>query len=133
MPLRFDRLKQRRQFKGFSQSDLARRLDVSAQQITRWETGANDPAADAVARMARTLECTTDWLLGLVDQPQAHVRARELSAEEQQLIDLYRQGNLPDIITRLVNELAGSRPQTQPVVERPRQAQVAPDEETPDG
>ena len=131
MPLRFDRLKQRRQYKGFSQSDLARHLDVSAQQITRWESGANDPAGDAVARMAKTLECTADWLLGLVDQPQAHLRIRELSAEEQQLIDLYRQDKLPDIITRLAHEL-GAKAQKQLVVERLRQAKVAPDEETPD-
>ncbi len=131
MPLRFDRLKQRRQHKGFSQSDLARHLNVSAQQITRWESGANDPSGDAIARMAQTLECTTDWLLGMVDQPHANLRVRDLSAEEQQLIDLYRQDKLPDIITRLAHEL-GAKAQEQPVVERLRQAKVAPDQKAPD-
>src|SRR5512139_1454453 len=111
MPLRSDRLKQRRQLKGISQQDLAQRLQVSQQQIARWENAANDPSADAVARLARTLDCTADWLLGMVEQPHAYARARELSADEQQLIDLYRQRKLPEMITRLANELATPKSQ----------------------
>jgi transcriptional regulator with XRE-family HTH domain len=132
MPLRPERLKQRRQFKGLGQPDLGRALGVSQQQIARWENGVNDPSGDAIARLARTLECTTDWLLGLVEQPTAHVRARELSADEQQLIDLYRQRQLPEMITRLVNELAGPKTQKDRVVDGLRQARVPPEDETPD-
>jgi transcriptional regulator with XRE-family HTH domain len=106
MPLRTDRLKQRRNYKGLSQADLARQLNTNQQQINRWENGTNDPSADVVSRMARTLDCTADWLLGLVEQPHAHLPARNLSATEQQLLELYRQRKLPEMITRLVNELA---------------------------
>jgi transcriptional regulator with XRE-family HTH domain len=121
MPLHNDRMKQRRQFKGIAQQDLAQTLQVSQQQIARWENAANDPSADAVARLARALDCTTDWLLGLVEQPHAHARARELSADEQQLLDLYRQGKLPDMITRLVHELAAPRPKEKVIVNDPDQ------------
>ncbi len=119
MPLRNDRLRQRRLFKHVTQQDLAQQLHVSQQQIARWETAANDPSVDGLVGLAQVLDCTTDWLLGLVEQPHAHARARELSADEQQLIDLYRQGKLPDMISRLVNELAAPNAQEKVVVKRP--------------
>ncbi len=121
MPLRSDRMQQRRQFKGLTQQELAHQLRVSQQQIARWENAANDPTGDVVARLARALDCTTDWLLGLVDQPHAQARMRELSADEQQLIDLYRQRRLPDIIIRLVHELAVPQSQEHMVVDNPDQ------------
>jgi transcriptional regulator with XRE-family HTH domain len=119
MPLQNDRLKQRRQFKGIAQQDLARQLQVSQQQIARWENATNDPSTDAVARLAQALDCSTDWLLGLVEQPHAHAQVRELSADEQQLVELYRQDKLPDLITRLVHELAASKAQKQVIVKDP--------------
>jgi transcriptional regulator with XRE-family HTH domain len=118
MPLRPDRLKQRRQQKGFNQADFARAMSVSQQQIARWEGGQNDPTGDALARMAKALDCTVDWLLGLVAQPHAHQPPRELTADEHQLLELYRQGRLPDMISRLVNELAGTQSKESLVVDR---------------
>ena len=105
MPLRADRLKQRRQFKGFTQQDLADQLRVSQQQVARWERGTSDASADSVAQLARALDCTTDWLLGLVEQTHGYVQESALSTDERQLVDLYRQRKLPQIIMRLVNEL----------------------------
>ena len=113
MPLRADRLKQLRQRKGFTQAELARLLDVTQQQVARWENGASDSSADAVARLGRTLHCTTDWLLGLVNEPHERVKEPDLSDDEQQLVEMYRQRKLPQMIMRLVTELSTSGTQAQ--------------------
>jgi transcriptional regulator with XRE-family HTH domain len=133
MPLRSDRLKQRRQFLGYTQEDLARRLGVSQQQVGRWESGTQDTTADFLGRLAKALNCTADWLLGLVEQPQAHLRARELSAVESQLLELYRQRKLPDMIMRLVNELSRTQTQEALEVDGLNQPKVAGEDVTPDG
>ena|SRR5215208_6493347 len=126
MPLRPERLRQRRQLKGFTQQDLAQAMNVVQQQIARWENGANDPSADAVARLAKVLDSTTDWLLGLVDEPHAYSPERELSTNEHQLLEMYRHGNLVQMITRLVNELAATNSEKDVIVDSLDQGEVSP-------
>jgi transcriptional regulator with XRE-family HTH domain len=127
MPLQPERLRQRRQLKGYTQQDMAQAMNVVQQQIARWENGANDPSADAVSRIAKVLDCTSDWLLGLVAEPHAYSPERELSAKEHQLLEMYRHGNLVDMITRLVNELAAANAQKDIVVNSPDKSQIPPD------
>ena len=48
---------------GLSQQDLAARLGVSRQAISRWETGAVQPLADSVKSLAQVFQVSTDYLL----------------------------------------------------------------------
>lgn len=48
---------------GLSQQDLADRLRVSRQAISRWETGAVQPLADSVKSLAQVFQVSTDYLL----------------------------------------------------------------------
>lgn len=48
---------------GLSQQDLADRLEVSRQAISRWETGAVQPLADSVRGLAQVFQVSTDYLL----------------------------------------------------------------------
>ena len=48
---------------GLSQQDLADRLGVSRQAISRWETGAVQPLADSVRGLAQVFQVSTDYLL----------------------------------------------------------------------
>ena len=48
---------------GLSQRDLADRLGVSRQAISRWETGAVQPLADSVKSLAQVFQVSTDYLL----------------------------------------------------------------------
>ncbi len=133
MPLRAERLKQLRKLRGYTQQDLAKALHIAQQQVTRWESGANDPSADTLERIAKVLECTADWLLGLVDEPTQRLQARELTPDEEQLLDLYRQRKLPQMITRLVNELARTNAQEDLVVNSRSEATISGEEESFDG
>ena len=133
MPLSADRLKRLRERKNLTQLDLAQSLSVSQQQVARWESGASDASADAIARLARTLRCSADFLLGLVEQPHQMLQDRPLSADEQQLLELYRARRLPQMIQRLVNELAGAQSQKHLVVNGLNQPQVSTDDVPLDG
>lgn len=52
-----------RKANGLSQEDLAERLDVSRQAISRWEQNAATPDAGNVLRLSKLFGVTTDYLL----------------------------------------------------------------------
>lgn len=58
-----NRLKYYRKQKGFSQTDIAERIEVSQQAVAKWEAGEAMPRADKLPLLAKVLNCTTDELL----------------------------------------------------------------------
>lgn len=58
-----ERLYQLRKEKNLSQEDLAERLEVSRQSISRWENGTATPDFDKTVRLSELFETTTDYLL----------------------------------------------------------------------
>lgn len=65
-----DRLKERRKILKKTQNDMAQELGVSARTIYMWESGERKPDIETLASLARYLGVTTDYLLGLTDDPQ---------------------------------------------------------------
>lgn len=59
-----DRLKILRKKAGINQSELAERIGVSRQSVTRWETGDRSPDADTLLALAKALNTSTSFLLG---------------------------------------------------------------------
>lgn len=52
-----------RKSKGMTQEELAERLDVSRQAVSRWESGTAMPDAGNILQLANLFEVTTDYLL----------------------------------------------------------------------
>ncbi len=52
---------------GWSQVELAKRLQISKQTVSNWENDNIQPSVDMLVRLARTFSVTTDYLLGLED------------------------------------------------------------------
>jgi len=127
MPFSGERLREARQEVGLNQTQLSQRLGITMQQVSRWEQQTAVPGADMVAQLGTILGCTTDWLLGLVDNRSEHLYDSGLSQDERELILLYRRGELPDLIQRLVIELAegGTVAQKDPVVDHSSQPNVS--------
>jgi len=48
---------------GMSQDELAEKLGVSRQAISKWELGVAQPELDNLLALAKTFDVTTDWLL----------------------------------------------------------------------
>ena len=63
-----------RRAKGWSQQQLAERLDTTQQQIARYETGQRDPKADVILKISSILNVTVSYLLG-VDSDSGYIEA----------------------------------------------------------
>lgn len=62
-----NRVKAERALKGWSQEELAHRLEVDASSIVRWEAGGSI-SQDNIVGMRKLFGCSIDWLLGLCEE-----------------------------------------------------------------
>lgn len=60
----------RRKQLGLSQEELARKIGVTRQAVSRWESGTALPSVDNMVELSRALEISVDELLQLTPQPQ---------------------------------------------------------------
>ena len=58
-------LKELREEKKLSMSDLAKQIDSTHATISRWESGINDIKSEQLTILAKFFGVTTDYLLGL--------------------------------------------------------------------
>lgn len=62
------RLRYLREREGFSQKELAKKLDMPNQNVSNYERGFRQPDYETINRMADFFEVTTDYLLGRSDR-----------------------------------------------------------------
>ena len=58
-----NKLADARRAKNLTQEQLAEKLEVTRQAVSRWESGAAWPETDKLVRMAQILEVSCDYLL----------------------------------------------------------------------
>lgn len=59
-----DKIKELRKLSGLSQSQLAKKLDVTRSSVNAWEIGLSTPATQYIVAMAKLFHVSTDYLLG---------------------------------------------------------------------
>ena len=64
------RLSNCRQNRNMTQEELAARLGITPQAVSKWERGTSLPDISMLADLAGILEVSTDWLLGLREEPE---------------------------------------------------------------
>lgn len=100
-----ERLRKLRDDLHWTQDDLAQRLDVSVQQINRWENNKHKTDSQTVGAIAEKLGCSTDYLLGLTDDPAPHsMTSNTLNARERLALNYWRHGELTEAIRVIVND-----------------------------
>jgi repressor LexA len=75
-----ERLKMTRESKGMTQSQLCDASGVSQAQLSLYESGQRSPTADTLMKLAKSLNVSVDYLLGLVDSPLSNLRGEVTSA-----------------------------------------------------
>lgn len=77
---------------GWSQVQLAKKLNVTKQTVSNWENDNIQPSIDMLVRLAKAFNVTTDYLLGLEDIPRLNVDGLPIHviSHLSQLIDDYR-------------------------------------------
>lgn len=93
MPSQFKiRLKELRELRGLSQSDLAARTGLQATAVSHFETGKRSPSFDNLRRLSDALEVSSDYLLGRIDNidsvgPKAGTLLRHLDEMTSEDVD----------------------------------------------
>lgn len=59
-----ERIKEQRELRRLSQKELADKINVSASIVSNYENGERSPSLESLMALARTFQCTTDYLLG---------------------------------------------------------------------
>lgn len=101
-----ERIQKRREAMSLSRLDLAYAIRTSPNQIYRYETGVNEPGASMLLKIAKTLNVSTDYLLGMIETP--IVREHE-EAVVRKLLDSYMAGELEDVIKIVLTEMKERR------------------------
>jgi transcriptional regulator, cro/CI family len=60
-----ERLKKARKQKGLTQTELAEKLGITQKSYQRMETGNHDLKMSTIYQLCKTLEISSDWLIGL--------------------------------------------------------------------
>ena len=82
------RIKKARKQEGLTQEQLAEVIGVSRSAISKWESGDMEPTINNLAGLARVLNVSTDYLLGL-DENAANRSVRDrLSPTAEKALDL---------------------------------------------
>ena len=58
-----ERITEQRRIRGWSQEELAYRLGVSRQAVSKWESSQSTPDLERIIQMSELFGVTTDWLL----------------------------------------------------------------------
>lgn len=101
--LRGDRFKELRERKGYTHEELAELLGIGTTQIWRYENEKTDPSTKILGNIARVLEVSTDYLLGLTDDPSSAIRIDNLSQKEKAVLSAMRRGEVVEAIRVLAS------------------------------
>jgi transcriptional regulator with XRE-family HTH domain len=86
---RSDRCVELREQLKLTQDDIAGKIGVSKKQVSAWETGSAEPRTDSLIALARLFSVSTDYLLGVTDDPNRG--GSEISAEDRRILAIFRQ------------------------------------------
>jgi transcriptional regulator with XRE-family HTH domain len=99
-----DRIREARKNAGHTQSSLAELINMHYKNISRWESGEYIPEAETIGLLAKTLNVSADYLLGLTDDPKRAAQTSDLSQQELDIIMALRRGDLKTALRTMVNE-----------------------------
>lgn len=79
-----EQIKKLRIENNFTQSELAKRLNVSRSAVNAWEQGTNNPTLNYAVELAETFNVSLDYLIGRGDEDSLDIS--ELSKTEKKAI-----------------------------------------------
>lgn len=79
-----DKIRQLREDAGYSQAQLAKKLDVTRSSVNAWEMGLSTPTTQYIVALAKLFHVSTDHILGI--KPELSVTLDGYTEEEISLI-----------------------------------------------
>ena len=65
----YERVKELRNSLGINQVEFSKKIGVTKQCVSNWENGYIQPSIDMLIKIAKTFSVSTDYLLGINDNP----------------------------------------------------------------
>lgn len=104
-----------RKSRNYTQEDLAQKLDLSRQAVSKWETGTAIPDLEVLLRISKLYDITINDILEPKIQPQRITDFEQLSTvSEKELKEALKQFDANSLVTALM----GASPQTNSFCER---------------
>lgn len=100
-----ERLKILRNLKEITQVELAKVFEVSGRTIYMWEAGERKPDIETLVKLAQYFDVTTDYLLGLTDNPHGHEQPATIAARPTPGMEPISQERLDEIIAEAVAKI----------------------------
>ena len=82
-----------RKVNGLSQDELAEKLNVSRQAISKWETDQSVPELDNILAIAKVFDITTDYLLQPNTTDELFLKTAMLEKQQQEFIQKQHKRN----------------------------------------
>lgn len=95
------RLRWLRERKDFKQNVVAKKLDITPYQLSRYESGKSKPDPEMIAKFAGFYEVTADYLLGRSEHPNL-TEGMTLSEKADELNEILK--DMPEDRRRLLEE-----------------------------
>lgn len=92
-----------RKSRGLTQEQLAEKLNVSRQSVSKWESGQAIPELETIVALCRVFDITTDYLLKPSEMDELSIKTEMLEKQQQQL--LIREQRYKRIFTCIVYSL----------------------------
>ena len=80
----YEKIKDLREKAGYSQAQLAKKLDVTRSSVNAWEMGLSSPTTQYIVALAKLFHVSSDYLLGL--QSELSICLDKYSKEEVVLV-----------------------------------------------
>lgn len=93
-----ERIKNLRMSNDMTQTDLAKKLNITRSSVNAWEMGISTPSTTYIVELAQLFHVSTDYLLGLSDNVTldiSHLNEREIQLIYE-LIQYFRTKNKSD-------------------------------------
>ena len=79
-----DKIRELREQAGYSQSQLAKKLDVTRSSVNAWEMGLSTPTTQYIVALAKLFHVSADYILGT--EADRSISLRGYSEEETELV-----------------------------------------------
>lgn len=100
-----ERLRTARQGRRYTQEQLESLSGISVQNINRYENNKTSIKSSELAKLAKTLNVSADFLLGLTDDPAPQTLKTNFSPLETEVLAAVRDGKYIDAIEVLVEQM----------------------------
>ena len=84
------KIKKLRTDKGITQKDLADKLHVTFQTVSKWEKDENEPDVSTIKELSKIFECSIDNLLSEEESQHSDIKEADTEEKEQVLCSHHR-------------------------------------------